>query len=520
MTHEFMHIASPILMMGAGARGTMGQLLMMVIAFFMSMLNEVFSRNIHKLHVYDTCMRLFFGKKTEYRIQCNVVYKHNTYYDNTMTLQYKAVMLALYQKLLKDENTHLKYHIVEENISYSDTSSIKIVVFDNPRTKYMLTESVQIVHTFMEDRSEKNDYIYHMYTIELSSIHNRLEDVIAFVKDVMASYDEHQLEEISKCNRIYTLSHFDETTHKPNYNHIEFVTSKTFDNMFFDEKTALMQRLDDFATNRDRYQRLGIPYTLGFMFHGTPGTGKTSAIKAIASYTNRHIMIIPVRLVNTAEKLRTLFMTERINDILVPMHKRLYVFEEIDCSQWQTVVMSRSLLHHGKRHNSGSAIESRGDTAIRELVSMLKNSEDLSGPGAPRPPQKFDLTLGDLLDILDGMIEMPGRMIVMTSNHPDVIDPALLRPGRIDMIVRFAKLSREHVANMYHLWFGEAVPPDVLERIPDRVYSQAEIGNIFSNTNRDDVLSTLMNEKVPKRSTNSKPIKEYMSKYITLPLTT
>jgi ATP-dependent 26S proteasome regulatory subunit len=47
------------------------------------------------------------------------------------------------------------------------------------------------------------------------------------------------------------------------------------------------------------------------------------------------------------------------------------------------------------------------------------------------------LTLSTVLNILDGVLEQPGRIIIMTSNHPEKLDSALLRPGRIDVIVHF-----------------------------------------------------------------------------------
>ena len=54
----------------------------------------------------------------------------------------------------------------------------------------------------------------------------------------------------------------------------------------------LLKRLEYFENNKQEYARIGTPYTLGFMFYGEPGCGKTSTIKAIANQTQRHIIDI------------------------------------------------------------------------------------------------------------------------------------------------------------------------------------------------------------------------------------
>ena len=35
--------------------------------------------------------------------------------------------------------------------------------------------------------------------------------------------------------------------------------------------------------------------------------------------------------------------------------------------------------------------------------------------------------------VLDGVVDSPGRIVVMTSNHPEKLDPALIRPGRVNL---------------------------------------------------------------------------------------
>ena len=483
-SNSIMSLMGPMTLMSSGGT-SISKVCMMVFFAFLSILSEFIMRNHHHINL----SRLLRFKKTQYKIQCNIVYKHNSFYESTISLPYKAVMSFLYQKILKDSQTKLKYHIIDEISNYSLTP-IKLVVFDNPRAKYFLNEYIQISHTEFEDKSEKGEFTYKTYTIEINSIRNDLHDVMSFLKDAISQYDEHQENSVSDGNNIYILNGFEENTNTPSYEEVSFQTTKTFDNMFFAQKEELMQRIKDFEESQDRYTRLGIPYTLGLMFHGKPGTGKTSAIKAIARYTQRHIVIIPVKKVNNADKLKKIFMTERINDVKVPIKKRLYVFEEIDCSQWRSVVMSRRF------QVAVDCTPCDGDTNLviaKEIASALKDMKknEVTVLKDKESSEKFDLTLGDLLDVLDGMIEMSGRMMVMTSNHPDIIDTALLRPGRIDMTVEFKEMTRDDIANMYRLWFDQDIPDDVLRTVKDSTFTQADIGNIFSHRTKEDIFNVI-----------------------------
>jgi hypothetical protein len=89
------------------------------------------------------------------------------------------------------------------------------------------------------------------------------------------------------------------------------------------------------------------------------------------------------------------------------------------------------------------------------------------------PSEKLDL--GTILNLMDGILETPGRIIVMTSNHPEKLDPALIRPGRIDLIVKFDYCNTDEISEIYTGITGDELPLRILNAIPTNKYSPARI---------------------------------------------
>ena len=101
------------------------------------------------------------------------------------------------------------------------------------------------------------------------------------------------------------------------------------------------------------------------------------------------------------------------------------------------------------------------------------------------PNDDEPITLDDILNLWDGIRETPGRIMIISSNHYHDLDPALIRPGRIDITLELSYASHETIKEIYKHLFDERIENDMLDGIKEDFYTPAEIINIYMNEQRD-----------------------------------
>lgn len=189
------------------------------------------------------------------------------------------------------------------------------------------------------------------------------------------------------------------------------------------EKEGLVQDIEKFKAAQQRYRKLGVPYHRGYLFYGPPGSGKTSIVSALAGHFG--ISIYAINLTDFNDK----SLLKAINDVPT---KSLILFEDIDCMK----------TGRARPDEEGAAKEARAPNGSTEAQDRL------------------GVTLSGLLNVLDGFSAPENMLFVMTTNKIDVLDRALLRPGRIDYKLFFGGVLEEQKIELYRRFFPKASEPE------------------------------------------------------------
>lgn len=221
-----------------------------------------------------------------------------------------------------------------------------------------------------------------------------------------------------------------------NFRATPFYSTKNLSNLYGERIEDIRFRVDKFLNNREWYSKNGIPYTLGFLFKGSPGCGKTSCIKAIANESKRHIFNIKLHDKTKVSVLKKMFFSDmvsvinangQVETISIPVGDRIYVMEDVDCST--TFMLKREFKKTEEAEGAdGKKMTNEEKNNKKKYDEMMAKKEEY-------------INLGIFLNVLDGILETPGRILILTSNFPEKLDSAVLRPGRVDCLVEFPSCS-------------------------------------------------------------------------------
>ena len=365
------------------------------------------------------------------------------------------------------------------------------------------------LHT--EKNSEKDQGETHKCEIIKISLYSYETSIAEMQKYIVELTDKYNtMIEQSRNNQrfIYTLykTKFDDYKYECWNEHL-FESSRTFDNMFFDNKSEILNQIDFWENNRDWYYEMGIPYTLGIGLKGPPGTGKTSFLKALANKTRRHLVKLSLKLIKTSRQLEDFFYEDRYNSnnkkYSVDFSKKIIYIDDIDCigdivkkrdendnSFNRTVKPSPELNMEGLVQTllENAVSISNDDAKIENKTTnhngnVFKSSNIMSS--ALKPQDEDPLTLDDILNVLDGVRETPDRIFVIASNYWHLLDDALIRCGRIDRVIHLGYVSHNTLRQMYRRFYKMDIDETKLVKIKAEFYSPAEITNIFTNCKND-----------------------------------
>ncbi|XP_040370225.1 AAA-ATPase At2g18193-like [Rosa chinensis] len=285
---------------------------------------------------------------------------------------------------------------------------------------------------------------------------------------VIDSYMPHvfaQADSIQQGKRVLKL--YSSATYGSPRSSIDLVHPATFDTVAMDPelKKMIIDDLDRFIKRRELYKKVGKAWKRGYLLYGPPGTGKSSLIAAMANYLQFDIFDLELSNVYSNSDLRKVLMSTSNRSILV--------IEDIDCSV------------------------------------KIDNRESVQ----PSIPCRTSFTLSGLLNFIDGLWSCCGdeRIIVFTTNHKDKLDPALLRPGRMDVhiLLSYCTPSAFRTLASNYLGIHESNPHHLCGEIESLIESTevtpaAVAGELMKSDDADVVLEGLVKFLKEKKAANDK----------------
>ncbi len=271
---------------------------------------------------------------------------------------------------------------------------------------------------------------------------------------------------------------------------------KTFDNLFFPGIKDIVKEIDFFINNSEWYKEKGIPWTLGILLSGIPGSGKTSFIKALMNYTKRHCVDIKLDDTFKISELGEIISDEQIDEnIIIPIDNRIIVLEDIDCMGELVKDRDKKETDEDIKLNSELIKHVLKDKVPINAIDLLKKESDNN--------------LSRLLSLLDGLDEHSGRILIMTTNKPEDLDPALIRPGRIDIRKHFDNATLESTREIIeHFWKIKLEDSDdlVLPEKFNKFFSPAQIISFCRSSKNFIETIELMDSKIEEIKNSSKEI--------------
>jgi hypothetical protein len=410
----------------------------------------------YKYDISSVFRNIFRRKKVIYKIDGTIHYaqkeilQHNK--DNMKNIKYIVHYIINIVKPVVNRKT--TYHINTVN-----PEGIKIYRIP---TNYIFTykgEEIETLYKEYKDSTElnislvikarnyeiiddliKSSYVYHKKTIDDVDTNN-FKDYIYIPRTAN-----------SQCNFML-------------YNQYNYKNNSSFDDLFIDNKELLLRHLSDFKEGKSYHKFLSL------LLHGKPGTGKTSIIKMIAKYFNRSIIYI---------KLNEVF---NMRNLLQIIHSNEYEIETT-YDEFKSITVNKKKI----------IVFEDIDACSGELIKKREESNDKKKKGRIDDNEESKLTLDDILNVLNGVIPNNDLIFIMTTNHIEKIDNALIRPGRITLNMELNEITKPTICLMINKYYPdltlkqinndvklELVIPCILENIIKNTYSYSELINIINN---------------------------------------
>ncbi|CAI4213479.1 unnamed protein product [Parascedosporium putredinis] len=203
------------------------------------------------------------------------------------------------------------------------------------------------------------------------------------------------------------------------------------------------------SKTQKRYQSRSMPYRRGYLFYGPPGTGKSSSP-----------LPSPASSASTSTRSKS------------PASPRTLTLSKCSTRSPRCIVLLEDV-----------------DAVWTDRAAPERRTPSRDGTSTPTS----NCTLSGLLNVLDGVSSQEGRIVIMTTNRPEALDSALVRPGRVDMKVRLGNIGRPAATEMFLRMFSpdlgcaplagpdemNALAARFAEEIPDDAVTPSQLQGFF-----------------------------------------
>ena len=171
------------------------------------------------------------------------------------------------------------------------------------------------------------------------------------------------------------------------------------------------------------------------------------------------MIVVDFDKIRSEEDLLSIFYDQKIGPFKIPNERRLYIFPDIDKTtdilykeEYKTNIYEKSLMYKKIIHSIQQ----------KKKIEQDENDNDDS----VNTVSTEGINLSQILNIIDGIMERTGQIFIMSANHPEKLDDAIVRPGRIDCMINFKEFTTELLEIFINNFFNK-VPKDMITFIHD-----------------------------------------------------
>lgn len=354
---------------------------------------------------------------------------------------------SYYSKICNDEKLMKMLYPNAPKILYGHNNKTKMAVgYSEEWENVILYKGVPIymkrTYHNESESNEKKVRAFKLYTLNKESCKNVL---LEFVKKCIKYIDKNIKPVIAPATGLFT-----------NRSTVIQPSTRTLSDVFIsnDIRCELRNSISKFINNKDWFIKHNIPYHYGILLHSAPGSGKTSIARAIATEYGLDMYVCVggevSRFVDSLDRDMLTFSFEKPKPSIV-------LFEDIDCDE---------------------SVHSRVGGVISADVALMKSKK----------------SIGDMLNTLDGILGLTNVIYIFTTNHVDKLDPAILRPGRIDLKLHIDYVTPETFDQFLKSFYNRGIPDMNMEIKKDISFATLQI-KAMEGYSYDDIIRFMTPEK-------------------------